>query len=135
MKALLVQELLEKYFDKPVDNKIEKYVNPRNAEKLKSPYGYYDIANSLDIQETIIPELRVEGIRFQYDGYRNFLVVFCKDDEEAKLVGDILEDDGEGDRFDDETIEWHLAENEEMGDAAYIASLINVNDIINYYES
>lgn len=132
MKAKLVQELLEKYFDKQiVDNKIEKYINPRNAEKLKSPYGYYDIVNSLDIKETILPELKGEGIRFQYDRYRNFLVVFCKNEDEAKLVRDIIEDDGNGERYSDDIIEWHLIEDKEMNDSVYIACIDNINDIIN----
>jgi len=127
MKAKLVQDLFEKYFgEKQVEgDKVEKYIDPKNAERLSNPYGYFDMCNALDISETVIPELRASGIRFQYSPYHNFLVVFCTNDEEAHLVEEILVDEGEGDRFDDDRVEWHLANDEEFGDAAYIA---NIND-------
>ncbi len=124
MKAKLVQELFEKYFGKSVvEDKIKKYENPKNAERLSSPYGYYNMSNALNIEKTVIPELRGSGIRFQYSSYSNFLVIFCSTDDEAHLVEQILEDDGEGDRFSNDSVEWHLANDEEFSNAAYIASI------------
>ena len=130
MKAKLVQELFEKYFRKTsMKDKIKKYENPKNAERLSSPYGYYDMCNALSISKVVIPELKGSGIRFQYSPYANFLVILCSNDDEAHLVEQILEDDGEGDRFDNDSIEWHLANDEEFSDTAYIA---NINDNIDF---
>jgi hypothetical protein len=124
MKAKLVRDLFERYFDNkiPMENSIQKYLKPGNAEKLKSPFGYYDMSNALEMSETVIPELRGIGIRFQYQGYSNFLVVFVRNEKEAYMVKDIIENIGEGERMGDDEILYHLAnEDSEVSDAAYIA--------------
>jgi hypothetical protein len=121
MKAKFVKQLSERYFDnKPKVDNAAKYENPVNAKTLQDPFGYYDMANSLSVKETVMSELSGIGIRFTYDGYNNFLVVLCTDEEEAYIVKDILENIAEGDRYDRETILWYLENEKTFSDSAYV---------------
>jgi tRNA A58 N-methylase Trm61 len=60
-------------------------------------FGYYTMANALDIMKTAVPALREAGIHFSYDGYSNFLKVNAKNIEEAKIAEDIIINISEGD--------------------------------------
>ena len=67
-------------------------------------FGYYTMANGLDMMKTIIPELRKNGIHFQFDGYPNFMVIQADDEEQAELIKQIIEEVGEGDKWDGEPL-------------------------------
>lgn len=63
-----------------------------------TPFGFYDMCNSLDITKAVIPELRKEKINFIYDAYANFLTISAKNYKEAKTAERILLYSGEGDK-------------------------------------
>jgi hypothetical protein len=67
-------------------------------------FGYYTMANGLDMLQTIIPELRKNKIHFKFDAYSNFMVIQADDEEQAELIGQIIEEIGEGDRWDGEPL-------------------------------
>lgn len=70
-------------------------------ENLKSfQYGYYNMANALDVMKTVVPALRKNNIHFEYDAFANFLKVKAEDEEQAKLAENIIIEIGEGDKSD-----------------------------------
>lgn len=75
-----------------------KFINENMNES--SPYGYYDMANALDVMKTVVPALRKNKIHFEYDAYSNFLKVKTENEEQAKLAENIILEIGEGDKSD-----------------------------------
>lgn len=74
-------------------------------ESLESGgYGYYTMANGLDMLQTIIPELRKNHLHFKFDAYSNFMIIQADTIEDSELVKQIIEDIGEGDKWDDEPL-------------------------------
>lgn len=65
-----------------------------------SQYGYYDMANALDVMKTVVPELRKNKIHFEYDAYSNFLKVKAENEEQAKLAENFILEIAEGDKSD-----------------------------------
>ena len=105
-------------------SKLTKYFDPKRAMNTQDPYGFYDMANSLDIKEEVLPALRDIGVSFMYDPYHNFIVIFCDDDYMAKRTQDILVIDAEGDRYSENDMDWHLENNKLIdSDSALITDL------------
>lgn len=73
-----------------------KFVNENMNES--SSYGYFDMANALDVMKTVVPELRKNKIHFEYDTFANFLKVKAESEEQAKLAENIIIEIGEGDK-------------------------------------
>jgi DNA repair exonuclease SbcCD ATPase subunit len=83
-----------------------------------TPYGFYDMANSLDMRYAAIPELEEAGIDYKYDGYANFLTINVKNEREAKIAEHILLYSAEGDK----------AEDDQTDDAAVIIAKVNEDE-------
>ena len=119
MKAKFVNESLETsdIHERIEEHRVQlqKYFNPKD-QNLEGLYGYYNMSNSLDMVETVIPVLREHGIKFEYSGLYNFLAVVTKNEEEAKIAAEAL-DEAEGYKYD---VEWELENNEEYSDDAAI---------------
>ena len=95
--------------------KLQKYFNPKD-QKLEGLYGYYNMANGLDMMETVIPVLRENGIKFEYSQLYNFLAIITENQEEAEIAANAM-DEADGYKYD---VEWELENNEEYSDDAAI---------------
>jgi len=77
----------------------ENFSNEERMMSLQKYYGYYNMANSLDIKKTAIPELEKYNIHFKYDSGANLLEVQANE-EQVELVHQILTTIAEGHKSD-----------------------------------
>jgi len=84
----------------------ENFSSEERMMSLQRYYGYYDMANALDIKKTAIPELEKYNIQFKYDAFSNLLEVQANEDQ-VEIVHQILtsiadgrKSDGSGDEGD-----------------------------------
>jgi len=67
----------------------ENFSNEERMLTLQKYYGYYNMANSLDIKKTAIPELEKYNIYFEYDSGANLLEIQANEDQ-VIIVNKIL---------------------------------------------
>jgi len=67
----------------------ENFSNEERMLSLQKYYGYYCLANALDIKKTAIPELEKYNIYFEYDSYANLLEIQANEDQ-VQIVHQIL---------------------------------------------
>ena len=70
----------------------------KESLETSTQFGYYDMANALDVMQTAVPALREQKMHFSYDGYSNFLKVLADNEEQAKIAEHIILDIAEGDK-------------------------------------
>jgi hypothetical protein len=82
-----------------------------------SDYGYYNMANGLDMTKTIIPELRKNNIKFSYDGYSNFMTIEVEP-VKSSVVKHIIENIGDGCKY-----EYDIDEDSKENDGILVKSI------------
>lgn len=67
----------------------ENFSNEETMLALQKYYGYYDMSNSLNIKETVIPELEKLNFYYEYDKNSNFLDIQANENQ-VVIVNEIL---------------------------------------------
>lgn len=68
---------------------MKKYIEFINEHKVasdESPYGFYDICNSIP-PDDLFKELEKLGIKYTHDAWRNFIKIYT---DKGKMVRDLL---------------------------------------------
>jgi hypothetical protein len=95
----------------------ENFSSEQKMMELQRYYGYYNMANALDIKKTAIPELEKYNIHFEYDSYANLLNIQANEDQ-VQIVHKILTEIAQAPKSDG-------SHGEAEGDGAVVRPLNN----------
>ena len=95
----------------------ENFSSEETMMQLQRYYGYYNLANSLDINKTAIPELEKYNIHFEYDSYANLLEIRANENQ-VEIVHKILTEIADAPKSDG-------SNGEAEGDGAVVRPLNN----------
>jgi len=95
----------------------ENFSSEETMMQMQKFYGYYSLANALDIKKTAIPELEKYSIHFEYDAEANLLEINANENQ-VEIVHAILTEIADASKSDG-------SNNEATGDGAVVRPLNN----------